>query len=371
MSAALPPVSYVIPVLNEAVLLPEAVASVLGQNYPAEQEVVVALGSSTDGTNEVAARLAAADPRVRLVDNPSNDVPIGLNRAIRASRHPIVVRVDAHAVLPKDYTRRLVTLLQETGAANVGGVMRAVGSTPFQQAVARVYNSPWGLGGGQFHGATEAGPSETAYLGVFRREVLEEVGLFDEGMRRAQDWELNSRIIAAGHLIWFTPDVEVEYRPRSTPAKLARQMLATGVWRGHLVRKQGRTPLKYLAPPAVVLALGVSRPSRRSPAPPPSGAAQTDVGPARLTPRGRVQHVAPVHLQPARHQSRGRVRVELPVLLPLGQQHDSVGAGQRILHPLGVGQLGVFLPRVLDRLRVGANHVRAEPVQLHRHVQGR
>ncbi len=258
MSAALPPVSYVIPVLNEAVLLPEAVASVLGQDYPAEQEVVVALGSSTDGTNEVAARLAAADPRVRLVDNPSNDVPIGLNRAIRASRHPIVVRVDAHAVLPKDYTRRLVTLLQETGAANVGGVMRAVGSTPFQQAVARVYNSPWGLGGGQFHGATEAGPSETAYLGVFRREVLEEVGLFDEGMRRAQDWELNSRIIAAGHLIWFTPDVEVEYRPRSTPAKLARQMLATGVWRGHLVRKQGRTPLKYLAPPAVVLALGVS-----------------------------------------------------------------------------------------------------------------
>lgn len=258
MSVDLPPVSYVIPVLNEAAHLAEAVASVLGQDYPAEQEVVIALGSSTDDTNAVAVQLAAADPRVKLVDNPSNDVPIGLNKAIRLSRHPIVVRVDAHAVLPNDYTRRLVTMLYETGAANIGGVMRAVGNTPFQQAVARVYNSPWGLGGGQFHGAREAGPSETAYLGVFRREVLDEVGLYDETMRRAQDWELNSRIIAAGHLIWFTPDVEVEYRPRATPAKLARQMLATGVWRGHLVRKQGRTPLKYLAPPAVVLALAVS-----------------------------------------------------------------------------------------------------------------
>ena len=258
MSVALPPVSYVLPVLNEAGHLAEAVASILGQDYPADQEIVIALGSSTDATSEVAARLAASDPRVKLVQNPSNDVPIGLNSAIRASVHPIVVRVDAHALLPRDYTRRLVTMLYETGAANIGGVMRAVGTTPFQQAVARVYNSPWGLGGGQFHGAGEAGPSETAYLGVFRREVLEEVGLFDETMRRAQDWELNSRIRAAGHLIWFTPDVEVEYRPRSTPSKLARQMLATGVWRGHLVRKQGHTPLKYLAPPAVVIALSVS-----------------------------------------------------------------------------------------------------------------
>ena len=258
MSVDLPPVSYVIPVLNEADHLADAVASVLGQDYPAAQEVVVALGSSTDNTNQIAAELAAADPRITLVDNPSNDVPIGLNRAIRASKYPIVIRVDAHAVLPNDYSRRMVTLLLETGAANVGGVMRAVGTTGFQQAVARVYNSPWGLGGGQFHGSSQAGPAETAYLGVFRREVLEEVGLFDETMRRAQDWELNSRIRAAGHLIWFTPDVEVEYRPRATPSKLARQMLATGVWRGHLVRKQGRTPLKYLAPPAVVIALVLS-----------------------------------------------------------------------------------------------------------------
>lgn len=258
VSVALPPVSYVMPVLNEAAHLAEAVASVLSQDYPAEQEIVIALGSSTDATDEIAAGLAAADPRVTLVANPSNDVPIGLNRAIRSSRHPIVVRVDAHAVLPKDYTRRLVTLLTETGAANIGGVMRAVGTTGFQQAVARVYNSPWGLGGGQYHAGDQAGPAESAYLGVFRRDVLESVGLFDETMRRAQDWELNSRIRAAGHLIWFTPDVEVEYRPRSTPSKLARQMLATGVWRGHLVRKQGRTPLKYLAPPAVVLALAAS-----------------------------------------------------------------------------------------------------------------
>ena len=253
-----PAVSYVMPVLNEEGYLADAVAAVLSQSYPAEAELVIALGASTDRTTAIAHELAAADARVRLVDNPANDIPVGLNLAIAASRHPIVVRVDAHAELPENYTVTMVGLLNETGAVNVGGVMHAKGRTPFQSAVARAYNSPWGLGGGQYHGAKEAGPSDSAYLGVFRREVLEQVGGYDETLRRAEDWELNSRILAAGHLIWYTPDVAVTYWPRAKPATLRRQMFATGVWRGHLIREQRRTPLKYLPPPLVVLALGAS-----------------------------------------------------------------------------------------------------------------
>lgn len=253
-----PAVSYVMPVLNEEGYLADAVAAVLSQEYPAEAELVLALGTSTDGTDAIAAELAAADDRVRIVRNPRNDIPVGLNLAIAASRHPIVVRVDAHAELPAGYTRTMVDLLESTGAVNVGGVMHAKGRTPFQSAVARAYNSPWGLGGGQYHGAKKAGPSDSAYLGVFRREVLDEVGGYDETLRRAEDWELNSRILAAGHLIWYTPDLAVTYWPRAKPASLRRQMFATGVWRGHLVREQGTTPPKYLAPPVVVLALAAS-----------------------------------------------------------------------------------------------------------------
>ena len=189
-----PAVSYVMPVLNEEGYLADAVAAVLSQAYPAAQELVIALGASTDATTEIARRLAASDNRIVLVDNPVNDIPVGLNLAIAASRHPIVVRVDAHAELPENYTHTMVGLLQSTGAVNVGGVMHAEGRTPFQSAVARAYNSPWGLGGGQYHGAKQAGPSDSAYLGVFRREVLSEVGGYDESLRRAEDWELNSRV---------------------------------------------------------------------------------------------------------------------------------------------------------------------------------
>lgn len=246
------------PVLNEAAHLDEAVRAVLSQDYPGEQELVLALGASTDGTDAVAARLAASDPRVRTVANPRNDIPIGLNLAIRASRHPVVVRVDAHAELPPGYTAAAVELLRRTGAANVGGMMVAEGRGRFQRAVARAYNSPFGLGGGSWHHGEEETESDSAYLGVFRREVLEEVGLYDESLRRAEDWELNHRIRAAGHLILFTPKLKVTYWPRDNWAALRRQMYATGVWRGHLVRRHQSTPWRYLPPPAVAVLVAFS-----------------------------------------------------------------------------------------------------------------
>ncbi len=253
-----PGVSYVMPVLNEAGNLAEAVGAVLSQEYPGEQELVIALGASTDDTNAIAAQLAAGDVRIRLVDNPDNDIPKGLNLAILASHHPIVIRVDAHSELPVGYTATAVAILRRTGAANLGGVMVARGRTPFQQAVARAYNSPFGLGGGVYHHGAEEAEADSAYLGVFRREVLDEVGYYDESIRRGEDWELNHRIKQAGHLVLFTPELEVTYWPRTSIDALRRQMFATGVWRGHLVREMRGTPLRYLPPPLVTLVVATS-----------------------------------------------------------------------------------------------------------------
>jgi len=242
------------PVLNEHAYLEHAIASVLAQQLDGPAELVLALGPSTDGTTELAQRLAAGDDRIRLVDNPEAHIPVGLNAAIRASRYPTIVRVDAHSELSPGYARRALATLRRTGAANVGGVMRADGRTPFQKSVARAYNSPIGLGGGAYHGTTHEGEAESAYLGVMRRAVLEEVGLFDESIRRGEDWELNLRIRQAGHKVWLDPQLSVTYWPRESWWRLARQFRATGAWRGELVRRFGRSNgLRFFAPPALVL----------------------------------------------------------------------------------------------------------------------
>lgn len=256
----LPGVSYVMPVLNEATHVRAAVDSLLVQDYTGPFEVTIALGPSIDGTAELVAELAAVDPRIRVVDNVVGSTPAGLNLAIEQSRYPIVIRVDAHSVLPPDYARVAVETMLETGADNVGGLMDAQGTTPFERAVARAYGSRVGLGGTKLHVGGEAGPAETVYLGVFRRERLVAVGLFDEEIKRGQDWELNRRIRHNGGTVWFTPRLKVTYRPRPNLYRLARQFFSTGIWRGELARRfPASNGLRYFAPPVMVLgvALGV------------------------------------------------------------------------------------------------------------------
>lgn len=255
-SDALPGVSYVMPVLNEVEHIEAAINSLTVQDYEGAFEIILALGRSADGTDEVVSAMAATDPRIRRIDNELGSTPGGLNAAIRASSNPVVVRVDAHSVLPPDYTRVAVRTLQETGADNVGGIMKAVGVTAFEKAVAHAYGSREGLGGTQHHVGGKAGPADTAYLGVFRRDRLVDVGLFDEGIKRGQDWELNRRLRATGGIVWFTPELEVVYRPRSSLRKLIRQFVATGIWRGELARRfRAETSLRYFVPPLAVIGI--------------------------------------------------------------------------------------------------------------------
>ncbi|MWB99040.1 glycosyltransferase family 2 protein [Agromyces seonyuensis] len=242
------------PVLNDATHVRAAVESILTQHYDGPFEVLIALGPSIDGTTELVADLAARDARVTVLDNEVGSTPAGLNLGIRAAQYPVVVRVDAHSVLPADYTRIAVETLEATGADNVGGIMDARGETPFQQAVAVAYTSKIGLGGSAFHVGGTAGPAETVYLGVFRRDALERVGLFDEDIKRGQDWELNRRLRETGGVVWFTPELSVVYRPRSSIDRLTRQMLSTGLWRGELARRfPASNGIRYFIPPAMVV----------------------------------------------------------------------------------------------------------------------
>src|SRR3712207_5804141 len=168
-----PPVSVVMPVRNEARDLVESVEQILGQEYGGELEVVLAVGPSTDGTERIADDLAAADPRVRVVPNPAGRTPAGLNAGIRAARYDVIVRVDGHGILTPGYVTRAVQLLESTGAANVGGVMLAVGQTGFEQAVAHAYRARVGLGGGAFPHGGGGGAGHSVYPRVVPREVVE------------------------------------------------------------------------------------------------------------------------------------------------------------------------------------------------------
>ena len=249
-----PTVSVIMPVLDEERHLSAAVRQVLDQDWPGPLEVVLALGPSHDGTDAVADALAASDPRVVLVPNPTGRTPDALNAAIARSTGEVVVRVDGHAEIPVDYVSRAVAELEATGADNVGGTMHAEGITTFERAVARAMRSPLGVGSSRFHTGGDAGEVDTVYLGAFRRSALQRVGGYDPRFTRAQDWELNHRIRATGGTVWFTPELRVTYRPRATVAALARQYYQYGQWRRVVAgTHSGTISARYLAAPTMVL----------------------------------------------------------------------------------------------------------------------
>ncbi len=256
-----PSVSVVMPVRNEERHLAEAVRSVLAQDYPGELELVLAVGPSADRTEQVARELAAAEPRLAVMASPTGKIPAALNVAVRAARHAVIARVDGHALLPAGYLQIAVRALAETGAADVGGVMAAEGVATFQRAVAWAMTSKAGVGSAAFHTGGGAGPVDSVYLGVYRREAIERAGGWDEGMLRAEDWDLNSRIRARGGQIWFTPGLRVTYRPRAGVRTLASQYFHYGRWRRVIVREHPETAsFRYLAPPAAagLVALGLA-----------------------------------------------------------------------------------------------------------------
>ena len=249
-----PAISVILPVLNEEPHLAESVSAILSQDYVGPLEIILALGPSSDQTNVIAESLAQRDSRIKLVMNPTGKTAAGLNLAIAASNSPVIIRVDGHAKIPSNYLSLAVSILRESGAVNVGGVMAAEGVTKFEIAVARAMRSPLGVGSSRFHTGGKAGEVDTVYLGAFRREAINSVGGFDERYTRAQDWELNHRLRKNGGKIYFDPRLQVTYRPRPNLKKLAKQYFQYGRWRRVVSRSHpGTVNFRYLAPPFTLI----------------------------------------------------------------------------------------------------------------------
>lgn len=252
-----PLLSVIMPIRDADETLAKALDSVLSQDYDGDVEVVVADGSGTAETAEIVRRR----PNTRVVANPRKTIGFGINVAIQEAKGDILVRCDAHSFLPAGYLRRAVETLKRTGAANVGGRQVPVGTTFFQRAVAVAMTSPIGAGDARYRLGGREGPVDTVYLGTFRRDMLESVGGFDPSFRHNQDYEVNWRLRESGKLVWFDPELTVEYRPRSTLRKLASQYFHYGRWKSAvLLRHPGSLRSRHVAAPALLLGLAAAVP---------------------------------------------------------------------------------------------------------------
>ncbi len=252
-----PRVTIAMPAYNEERYIEACIASVQAQDYPRHLiEILIADGRSTDRTREIIAALAAADPRIHLVDNPARLQAAGLGLMVKQATGDVIVRMDVHCEYAPDYVRRCVEVLERTGADNVGGSQRAKAKTAFQRALCAALASPLGVGGARYRSPDAEGYVDTVFLGAFRRRVFEAVGLWDPGAITNEDAELNQRILDSGGQIYLSREIVVHYFPRDSFKALAKQYYKYGIGRARTLLKLGSFPNLRPALPFLMVAGG-------------------------------------------------------------------------------------------------------------------
>lgn len=199
-------------------------------------EAIIADGMSNDGTRDVLREYCDRHPELQFIDNPAKIVSTGLNAAIRAARGEIIIRMDAHTDYAPDYCSLCLETLESTGADNVGGPARTNATGKYARAVAAAYHSPF-CTGARFHDVNYEGWVDTVTYGCWRKSTFDRIGLFDEGLVRNQDDELNLRLVRAGGKIWQNPRIMSWYSARTTLSGVFRQYFQYGFWKVAVIRK--------------------------------------------------------------------------------------------------------------------------------------
>jgi succinoglycan biosynthesis protein ExoA len=249
-------VSIIMPCYNEEKFIGRAIESLVDDYVMEHGEILVLDGLSSDHTVDIVTGYMKQNFPIKLLKNEKKLQCFGLNQGILAAQGEIILRVDAHSFYPEGYVKKLVELLAQTDAANVGGVMLPKGQSPVQEAVALALQHPIGVGDAKFHLGNYKGYVDTVYLGTFRKEVFDTVGLYDTNCRTNEDAELNIRILKNGGKIYLDSAIKVEYLPRDSFGKLALQYFHYGRGRAYTIVKHRQvTSYRQVAPSLLVMGL--------------------------------------------------------------------------------------------------------------------
>lgn len=203
-----PSVSVLIPVYNGERTIAGCIESVLGQDWPGI-DVVVVNDCSTDGT---AAVLERYRDRVRLFRNERNSgIAATYNRAIREARGDIVLTVASDCrLLSKDYVRRMAAHFEDPTVGAVVGksMMPGWDQAPWLERVFTRLN------------ILDTNCSDTGYHEVnfvelrcdgYRRDLLLAVGGLNEDLFRSnEDQDLSIRISKRGGRLFQDNSLEFE-----------------------------------------------------------------------------------------------------------------------------------------------------------------
>lgn len=251
-------VSVVIPVRNAERYLERCLEQVKEQNYLHQDiELIVVDGASEDRTLAIANAFKPGKISYRVLALVEKGRSQGLNAGINAARGAAICRLDVRTRIGPDYIGKCAAALLTSGAANVGGLQVPEGETLTQQAIGAAMAHRFGVGNAQFRLGKQSGFVDTVYLGFFRKEIFDRVGLFDESANViSEDSDMNQRIREAGEKVYLDVDIRCYYVPRETLSKHFTLYYRYGGARAaNVIKHRGFTSVRQIVAPGLLAVL--------------------------------------------------------------------------------------------------------------------
>lgn len=231
----LPFITVIIPCRNEEKYIGKCLGSIIANDFPKNKlEVLVVDGRSEDRTREIVEKYTKQYSFIKLLENPKKITPVAMNVGIKSSKGEIIIKMDAHSLYKKDYISKCVKHLKESGADNVGGVLKTLPSKDniVTKAIAICLSHPFGAGTSYFRtGSKEPREVDTVAFGCYWKKIFDKIGLYNEKMAKIEDFELNYRLRKAGGKIMLFPDIKAIYYPSSENLKqFSEHNFTDGIW---------------------------------------------------------------------------------------------------------------------------------------------
>lgn len=228
---------------NEAPVIEHILQDIANQDFPHEYiEVILVDSASTDDTKEKLEQFSRKCQelqfrRIVVADNPKRKQAAGWNVMIQEAREDIVIRIDAHASIPKDFVRKNVELHKQ-GEKITGGPRPNVieQPTPWKETLFLAESSMFGSSIAPYRRQTGRHYVDSMFHAAYRREIFDEVGVFNESLGRTEDNELHYRMRKAGYQFCYDPDIISYQHIRNSFTGMLKQKYGNGYWIGKTVK---------------------------------------------------------------------------------------------------------------------------------------
>lgn len=247
--------------LNEEKFLPSLLQNLRDQQYPHElTEIVLVDSGSTDETKTIMKGFQEEQNgfySVQVLDNPKRIQAAGWNVAINNATGDVISRIDAHTMIPKDFSVLVMEEI-EKGEDVVGGVRPCIieNDTPWGKTLLATENSLFGSSINSSRHSESKKYVKTMFHASYKREVFEKAGLFNEKLLRTEDNEMHYRIREAGYRMCYNPQIVSYQYARSSMKRMLKQKYGNGYWVGLTLGVcPGCISIYHLIPAAFVLGI--------------------------------------------------------------------------------------------------------------------